>query len=80
MEFYEVIWNEQIIGDGSDLDEALQSYSVVRPSHRDWNIACHLEGGVPCINRYASFEDYLDNADCLETIAVTPEMISKAID
>ena len=33
----------------------------------------------PVIERFASFESYLDNADPLERIAVTPQMISEAL-
>lgn len=31
------------------------------------------------IERFASFDAYLDNADPLERIAVTPQMISEAL-
>ena len=33
----------------------------------------------PVIERFSSFDAYLDNADPSETIAVTPKMIAEAI-
>jgi hypothetical protein len=41
--------------------------------------ACAADGADPVIERFASFDAYLDNADPLETIAVSPQMIAEAI-
>ena len=45
----------------------------------DWGKACAVDGADPVIERFASFDAYLDNADPLETIAVTPQMIDEAL-
>ena len=78
-EFFEAIWHGEGIGDGGDLDEALQAYLVVKPENNDWIEACAVEGADPHIERFASFEAYLDNADPLETIAVSAQMIVEAL-
>jgi len=75
-EFFEAFWHGEGIGDGGDLEEALQAYLVVKPEDGDWSAA---GGADPKIERFASFEAYLDNVDPLETIAVTPRMIADAI-
>jgi len=80
MEFYEAIWNGVGVGDGVDLEEALQSFVAVRPLNDDWIEACSLEEVNPHVNRYSSFDDYLDNADSLETIQVTASMIMSALE
>ena len=80
MQFYEVLWHGEQIGDGGDLEEALQAYGAVKPDDEDWAAACGADGAAPCIRRYASFDAYLDNADELETIPVTAAMISGALD
>ena len=80
MQFYEVLWHGEQIGDGGDLEEALQAYAAVKPDDDDWAAACAADGAEPCIRRYASFDAYLDNADELETIPVTAAMISGALD
>lgn len=80
MQFYEVLWHGDQIGDGGDLEEALQAYAVVKPDDNDWVAACAEAGADPCIRRYASFDAYLDNADELEIIPVTAAMISGALD
>ena len=77
-EFFEAIWHGEGVGDGGDLEEALQAYLVVKPEDGDWVEACAAEGADPVVERFASFEAYLDNADPLETIAVTPTMITDA--
>ena len=79
-EFFEAIWHGEGIGDGGDLDEALQSFVVVKPGNNDWIEACAVEGAKPCIERFASFDSYLDNQDALEVITVTPQMIAVAIE
>ena len=79
MGFYEVLWHGEQIGDGGDLEEALQAYAAVKPDDGDWPGACASAGAGPCIRRYASFEAFLDNADALETIPVTAAMISAAL-
>ncbi len=79
MEFFEAIWNGVGIGDGSDLHEALQSFVAVKPQDGNWLEACSSKGANPHINRYSSFDDYLDNADSLETIQVTASMIMSAL-
>ena len=79
MGFYEVLWHGEQIGDGGDLEEALQAYGVVKPDDGDWAAACAAAGANPCIRRYASFEAFLDNADEQETIPVTAAMISEAL-
>lgn len=79
MAFYEVLWHGEGIGDGGDLEEALQGYAAVKPDDGDWAAACAAAGAEPCIRRYASFEAFLDNADELETIPVTAAMISAAL-
>lgn len=79
MAFYEVLWHGEGIGDGGDLEEALQGYAAVKPDDGDWTAACAAAGAEPCIRRYASFEAFLDNADELETIPVTAAMISAAL-
>ena len=78
-EFFESIWHGEGVGDGGDLEEALQAYLVVKPEDGDWVEACAAEGADPVVERFASFEAYLDNADSLETIAVTPTMITDAL-
>lgn len=80
MGFYEVIWHGEGIGDGADLQEALQSFLAVKPDDGDWFVACSDPNADPHVDRFASFEDYLDNADALETILVTPEMIVNAME
>ncbi len=79
-EFFEAIWHGEGIGDGGDLDEALQAYVVVKPENNDWIEACAVEGADPHIERFASFDSYLDNQDALEVIKVTPQMIAVAIE
>ncbi len=79
MAFFEVLWHGEAIGDGGDLQEALQSYASVRPDDHDWTRACAEAGADPTIRRYASFEAFLDNADELETIAVTAAEIRTAL-
>ena len=78
-QFFEAIWHGEGIGDGGDLEEALQAYVAVKPEEGDWVEACAAEGAAPVIERFASFEAYLDNADPLERIAVSPQMISEAL-
>lgn len=80
MGFYEVLWHGEGIGDGGDLEEALQAYAAVKPDDGDWMAACAQAGANPCIRRYTSFEAFLDNADELETIPVTAAMISAAVE
>ena len=77
-EFFEAIWHGEGVGDGGDLEEALQAYVAVKPEDGDW-IEASAEGADPVIERFASFDAYLDNADPLERIAVTPQMISEAL-
>ena len=79
-EFFEAIWHGDGIGDGGDLEEALQSFAVVKPEDGNWEEACSAKGADPHIERFTSFEDYLDNNDALETIPVTPKMITDAIE
>ena len=79
MQFFEVIWHGEGIGDGGDLEEALQAYALVRPDEGSWADACAAPGAEPCIRRYGSFEAFLDNADELETIPVTAAMIEAAL-
>ena len=67
------------MGDGGDLEEALQAYVAVKPDDGDWVGACATDGADPVIERFTSFDAYLDNADPLERIAVTPQMISEAL-
>ncbi|TVS07266.1 MAG: hypothetical protein EA413_01585 [Cyanobium sp. PLM2.Bin73] len=80
MAFFEVLWHGEAIGDGGDLDEALQAYGLVKPEDGDWGTACARPGADPCIRRYASFEAFLDNADELESIVVTVAMINEALE
>ncbi len=79
MNFYEAIWYGEIIGDGCNFEEALQSYFIVKPDNDDWEEACSASGANPHLKFYSSFDDYLDNADCLEEIPVTASMISAVI-
>ena len=79
MPFFEVIWHGEGIGDGADPQEALQAYAAVRPEDGDWSAACDHPEARPCLNRFASFEAFLDNADPLETIPVTATMIEAAL-
>ena len=79
-EFFEAIWHGEGIGDGGDLQEALQAYVTVKPDDNDWIAACAVEDADPRIERVASFDAYLDNEDALEVIAVTPQMIVVAIE
>ena len=65
-EFFEAIWLGEGVGDGGDLEEALQAYLAVKPEDGDWVEACAAEGADPVIERFASFESYLDNADPLD--------------
>ncbi len=79
-EFFETIWHGEGIGDGGNLDEALQAYVAVKPDNNDWIEACSAEGANPHIERFSSFDSYLDNEDALERIPVTPQMIAVAIE
>ena len=78
-EFFEALWHGEGIGDGGDLEEALQAFVAVKPDDGDWMEACAAEGADPVIERFPSFEAYLDNVDPLETVAVTPQMIIDAL-
>ena len=78
-EFFEAIWHGEGVGDGGDLEEALQAYVAVKPDDGDWVEACAADGTDPAIERFASFDAYLDNADPLETIPVTAQMITEAL-
>jgi len=80
MTFYEVMWHGEGIGDGGDPEEALQAYAAVAPEDGDWQSACAAAAAEPCLQRYASFEAFLDNAEALETIPVTAAMIEAALD
>jgi hypothetical protein len=77
MAFYEVLWHGEAIGDAGDLEEALACYGLVQPDDGDWSHACRE--AEPEIQRYASFEAFLDNDDALETIAVSAQMIETAV-
>ena len=77
--FLEASWHGEGIGDGGDLEEALQAYVEVKPDDDDWPAACAAEGAEPRIERFASFEAYLDNEDALERIPVTAQMIINAL-
>ena len=79
VEFFEVVWHGEGIGDGADLDEALRAYAAVKPQDGDWVAACAAPGAEPRIQRYASFEAFLDNADAEATFPVTAEMIESAL-
>jgi hypothetical protein len=79
MTFYEVVWHGEGIGDGGDPGEALQAFAAVAPEDGDWQTACAAPGAEPCLNRFASFDAFLDNADALETIPVTAAMIEAAL-
>jgi hypothetical protein len=79
MAFYEVIWQGEGIGDGGDPQEALRAYAAVAPDDGDWSAACGAPGAEPCLNRFSSFDAFLDNADALETIPVTAAMIEEAL-
>ena len=79
MRFYEAIWHGKGIGDGSNLQDALAAYYHVKPDNDDWSQACSSPGANPHIEHFASFENYLDNDDPLESIPVTPSMIREAI-
>jgi hypothetical protein len=78
-EFFEAIWHGEGIGDGGDLDEALQSFVAVKPDDDDWVAACAVDGASPHVERFASFDAYLDNKDALETIPVQAQMIIDAL-
>jgi hypothetical protein len=77
MDFYEVFWHGEAIGDAGDFVEALACYGVVKPEDGDWAAACGE--AEPEIQRYASFEAYLDNDEALETIPVNVTMIEAAV-
>ncbi|MFM7312214.1 MAG: hypothetical protein ACKO0M_03445 [Cyanobium sp.] len=79
MNFYEVMWHGEGIGDGGDPEEALQAYAAVTPDDGDWQAACEAAGADPCLNRFASFDAFLDNDDPLESIPVTAAMITDAL-
>lgn len=74
-----MVWHGEGIGDGGDPEEALQAFAAVAPDDGDWSAACAAAGAEPCLNRFASFEAFLDNADALETIPVTAAMIAAAL-
>jgi hypothetical protein len=78
-DFYEVHWHGEAIGDGGDLQEALACYALVAPDDGDWAAACAVAGAEPRIERYASFDAFLDNEDALETIRVSASMIEAAV-
>ena len=48
-EFFEAIWHGEGVGDGGDLEEALQAYVAVKPEEGDWVEACAAEGADPVI-------------------------------
>ena len=52
---------------------------MVKPENGDWTEACAKDGGNPHVDHYSSFDAYLDNADAIETIPVTPAMIAGAV-
>ena len=78
-EFFEAIWQGEGIGDGGDLEDALQSVVAVKPDDGDWVAACAADGASPHVERFASFDAYLDNKDALETIPVQAQMIIDAL-
>jgi hypothetical protein len=78
-EFFEAIWHGEGIADGADLAEAIAGFAAVRPEHGDWHTACAVPGADPHVDRYPSFEAYLDNVDPSQTIAVTAAMIEAAV-
>ena len=78
-EFFEAILHGEGIGDGGDLEEALQSFVAVKPDDGDWVTACAADGALPYVERFASFDAYLDNKDALETIPVQAQMIVDAL-
>ena len=80
MDFFEAIWYGEVIGDGDDIDETILSYIHVKPDDGDWQKACTYQRSMPYLHRYSSFEDYLDNADPIETIFLNHEIISKALE
>ena len=43
-EFFEAIWHGEGVGDGGDLEEALQAYVAVKPEDGDWVEACAADG------------------------------------
>ena len=77
--FYEALWEGEGIGDGGDVQEALLSYALVQDDDLSWEEAIRRAGHPPCLKRYHSFEAFLDNADELETIAVSAAMIEAAL-
>ncbi len=79
MSFYEAFWHGKGIGDGADLQEALQSYLVVKVEDLEWAAACAKPGANPHIDRYRTFDEFLDNADPLEVITIRPDMIEEAL-
>jgi len=79
MAFLEVFWHGEAIGDGGDLAEALACFATVRPEDGDWEAACALPGADPYLERFSSFEAYLDNADPLERIPLSAAMIVAAL-
>ena len=85
MVFFEAFWHGEAIGDGGDLEEALAAFRAVQSEQSEqsdgicWSEACADPAAQPHLRRYASFEAYLDNADELETIAVTAAMIEAAL-
>ena len=79
-EFFEAFWHGEGIGDGGDLQEALQAFVTVKPDDNDWIAACTVEEAAPRIERFPSFDAYLDNQDPLEVIEVTAQMIVVAIE
>ena len=79
MSFYEAIWDGESIGDGADLVEALQAYISVRPDDGNWEFAFMDLDDTPHLQRFTSFDSYLDNQDPLEIIPVNVEMILSAI-
>ncbi len=78
-EFFEAIWHGEGIADGGDLAEALAGFAAVRPEDGDWRAACAAPGADPHVERYPSFEAYLDNVDASERIPVTAAMIEAAV-
>ena len=77
--FYEAIWDGEGIGDGGDVEEALLSYAQFQDDDLSWLEAIRRCSEPPCVKRYRSFEAYLDNADEVETIPVTVDMIEIAL-
>ena len=77
MEFFELIWQGEGVGDAADLEEALMAFQEFKPKDLDWPEICSDPAQRPLIRRYRSFDAFLDNEDAVETLYPSAEMLQR---